>query len=358
MDIPPKQKSGRKPVPWERQAQNTRENKMTQLWNHLQSFFAKIEPKILESCRVFGVPVESLSFNCELSSSFGVSRSFSFPDLPPSRAMDENKKRNMVDCLLYLCGAHNIPRRTLQSVLSTIDSPVRAYQVWNRKKALDETLQSLIPIERLKEGVDAAMMSPLCLAQALISHLNLKPGAIWTLSFSGDGKLSRSQNGLVFNLKSLHDSSLAQSPSTVFPVALARAKENYDNIRVMMKSLTPSLRSLKSLQLCVQPNLPPISIRLMFCSDGKFLLSSLGLPSASGSQSCPYCLVPKEKWRDVIQGKLDASKYLRKSMKELNQMRDPDRPCPIHTSLAACHASTHGSKNECLLEGVYLSWKM
>ena len=116
---------------------------------------------------------------------------------------------------------------------------------------------------------------------------------------------------------------MAQSPSTVFPIAIARAKENYENIRVLMNLLKPALRSVKSFQLCLQPNTLPISTRLLFCADGKFLLSTLGLPSAAGSQSCPFCLVPKDKWRDVIKGVLNALDYLRKSMKELHKMRDP-----------------------------------
>jgi len=88
---------------------------------------------------------------------------------------------------------------------------------------------------------------------------------------------------------------------------------------------------------------------MFFCSDGKFLLTCLGLCAASGQFSCPFCVVPHTHWNDIYEGNKSVSGYERVSMDDMNMWKGS--ACLLHED--GCGKKKHGKDRENLLQGLF-----
>jgi hypothetical protein len=172
--------------------------------------------------------------------------------------------------------------------------------------------------------------------------------------FSGNGRKSGHLNGFILTLKLILDEKDAPKFGTkfVFPIDVAQGREKYENVECLMEKLTPLLQLLQQTTFDNDVGVD----KYTFCSDGKFLLLMLGMCGASGTCSCPFCLLPSSLWPDAISGKVDSKRYLRKSVTELGKFRNPEEGCPVHSSTEACLKNSktmdHGIKRKNLLAGL------
>ena len=131
--------------------------------------------------------------------------------------------------------------------------------------------------------------------------------------------------------------------SKVYPLAIARGTECYENTAAIFEKLRPLLKNLKNYEYNPQsprprPRLidttdgfefvtkrkcPPsspsatsssrpllFSFRILFCSDGKFLLCVLGLKGANSKYPCPWCIIPSDEFLEVLRGKITVCSLL------------------------------------------------
>ena len=247
-----------------------------------------------------------------------------------------------------------VSTRSLQDILSVSQSPVKAYKVWQLKKQLQKELDQVVPIHPLKEGCDAYYIDPEKLLRYILPGMlqrgELKTDTI-TVCISGDGRnmnILREKSSIIISLKlSFGDNN---STKYLLPIALARGKESRENIELIMSRLRPSLSRIKTHGIRVFQQ-KVISVRLAFCSDGKFLLLTLGIHAANGKFSCPFCVLKKDFWLKFLEPcDEENSKNLRRSS-DLRKRRGAG-PCPAHTSMQTCGASAHGAEKENLIAGL------
>jgi hypothetical protein len=77
----------------------------------------------------------------------------------------------------------------------------------------------------------------------------------------------------------------------------------------------------------------------------------MGLVSAKGNFSCPFCVIPKEKWANCLVGKLNALEYQRKSSRKLGIVKNR---CCQHAHIGHCTRFTHGVVAENMIKFIQL----
>lgn len=255
--------------------------------------------------------------------------------------------------ILYSFCRRAISTRTLQDILSASDSSVKAWRVWQLKKEQNSELDRLVPILQLKVGYDAFYISPEKLLKYILPGMYANgevEGNNLTVSLSGDGrnmKILREQGSIIVSLKISTGSS--HETKYLFPIALARGKEKRENIELIMHRLRADLMRLKHYGVRIGER--RIQIRLTFCSDGKFLLLVLGLQSANGKFSCPYCVLHKDHWVKCLYNRDYDLRNEERSPTNLAR-RIGGGHCYVHASDQICAASTHGKVRENLLDGL------
>jgi hypothetical protein len=264
---------------------------------------------------------------------------------PPQNSRTLDERREDTACQT---GRTATSQRSAQKILSAAGGDVRGSGVNGVRHILDKAMAELIEIHQI-DGCDAAWIDPIELLTVILTFLDLPPGIrILTLCLTGDGRLSGHKSTFTLSLKiCLPGNEKDQSTKWLIPLAAARGKETYANLAIIMRELGPRLKHLKKHVFTGQ-----IPVQLRFCSDGKFLLTMLGMKSAKGAQSCPFCLLPADLWAQALCGKQFPSLYLRKSMEDLTTLRDNCFSCPLHTTTRGCHGSSHGKKRDNLLEGI------
>jgi hypothetical protein len=132
------------------------------------------------------------------------------------------------------------------------------------------------------------------------------------------------------------------STKRVFPLALGRGTEKFENLRVLFETLKPQFEAIRH-KTWTSKNGATITPEFWFCADAKFLLLALGLKAANSEFSCPFCLVPNTMWgQAILHNNPRPVDFCRHSMHALDICKNVNQHCPLHMNLRACHVSKHG----------------
>lgn len=131
------------------------------------------------------------------------------------------------------------------------------------------------------------------------------------------------------------------STKRVFPIAVGRGMEKYENLSVLFGELSPILEKIRHLTWQSKKG-ATITPEFWFCADAKFLLLVLGMQAANSEFSCPFCLLSHTLWgKTIVENIYNPSDYLRHSMHALDICKISHRNCPSHNE-HGCKISKHG----------------
>lgn len=206
---------------------------------------------------------------------------------------------------------------------------------------IDAKLAEQIPIHQVMHDVDAHYVDPVALLSIVLPTLHFPHNELIRVVLSGDGRKSGKNYGVILTLKIMGDG----GEEKVYPIAIGRGTENYDNIKLLLGKLHQPLLALKKHVFLIRSQ--SVKCQLTFASDAKFLLTCLGLCAAMGKYSCPFYCIPNTHWTAVYLGLLNANDFRRTRFNDLSVCLSN---CPGHKT---CGKAKHGVKNENLLEGLF-----
>ena len=105
--------------------------------------------------------------------------------------------------ILYTALTDCISSRALQHLLSVAGGPIKQYSTDDLKCAINEYLENHLPIQTVKEGVDAAYINPLTLVKLVVGLADWSKieGREVLIVHSGDGRTANKTQSIMISLK-------------------------------------------------------------------------------------------------------------------------------------------------------------
>ena len=363
--------AGRKKMEWEKKVSATREKDVSNYWNseEVLSILKSAQQSLNESLKRKGIPLEELEFSMSLRTTTDEvrKRRVTFNPLQNSLEMtlerserkdkwrakklkeaDEHHKE--VKRTAYYCTIKHISSRSRDGLLSASNAPVGGFEVAKMIKQIDEGMERYLPLKCII-GTDCAYISPIQLLEMVVKGSGYDRPTLEVV-FSGDGRRIQRTSSIAFFLKFNIDENASRKTKWVFPIVIGKGKEKAENLEKMMELVGGELAQITG-HVVTLDNGKKVQTSLKVCADGKFLLSILGMKGASGSMSCPFCMLRKDKWAFAMfpaKFQIDVHSFARKSLEELFILKESDAVhCMQHSNARTCR--TAGEKMECEAHG-------
>jgi len=342
---------GRPKKSWENMSPKSHQNKLSQFWKcQVLPMIKDLQKTIMNLGTLKGIPLESLLITIELATKTQERRreKLHFPPYVESvdEEADRKKKWDLTKSVSYTCNSHQISSRARDALLSTCGSPIKGYQVKEMLQMIDSGMETFLPIKYGDFSVDFAYISPSKLVECIIQKTGYSDPEI-EIVFSGDGRVVRKVSSVAFFLKIIISNVDAGKTKWVFPFAIGKGNEKAQNLQYMMKYVADDLKTIGNSFTVKTFSGKIVTCKLKFCADGKFLLSILGMQSATGNQSCPFCLLSKKQWAEVIMPNCQykPQDYARKSLNLLTHFKNDAMHCFLHKSTKTCEQAAAAATN-------------
>ena len=156
----------------------------------------------------------------------------------------KEKRRQKGFQVLAEVAKSSVSKRVLQDILWASDGDLKNCFLQQLQKEIDEEMQEKLPSHSFEKGVDGQWVDPKQLVDLIFPSMVGKVHCpSWmVVVLSGDGRKSGKNHGVILTLKICVGNARGNYVSSVYPIAISRGTEKYQNLKMMFQSLREPLQ--------------------------------------------------------------------------------------------------------------------